>query len=149
MSRGFEVHRINRAYARRLVALAQSSGARTYLLLPPMVPQLYERRALTGAEAKYEAFVRTLQDEFSGLTVLDARGSSYPPSAFIDPIHLNAKGALAVSEGVGAVLRRDLDGRGPVEPRRWIHLPGYRDRPLPDWVEHVELSRARLGTSLN
>jgi hypothetical protein len=149
MSRGFEVHRANRTYARRLVALAESSGARAYLLLPPMVPQLSERRLKTGAEAKYEAFIRTLQDEFPGLTVLDGRSSGYPPSAFIDPVHLNARGALAVSEGVGSVLRRDLDGRGPVEPRRWVRLPDYHDKPLPDWVEHVELSRARLGAAVN
>ena len=52
-SRGFFPNRVNDAYARRLVALAEERGVAAYLVLPPFVPQLNERRRQTGAEAKY------------------------------------------------------------------------------------------------
>lgn len=146
LSRRFFVHRVNAAAARRIVALARERGARPYLLLPPAVPEVTAQRERSGAEAKHEAYVRSLQVRYPELTVLDARGSAYPPSAFIDPVHLSAPGALALSEDVGAVLRRDLDG-GSIPLRRWVRLPPYRARPLPAGLEHVELSRARLAAA--
>lgn len=144
LSRGFSAHRVNAMYARRIIGLALDRGAKTYLLLPPAVPQLMERRTRTGAEGKYEAFVEKLRKEFPQLTVLDARASGYPPSAFVDPVHLSALGALALSDDVADVLRRDLDAHDRKPAGAWVRLPAYRERPLPDALEHVELSRARL-----
>ena len=144
LSQWFAAHRVNAAAARRVAALACRQGSKAYLLLPPTVPKLMERRLATGTEAKYEAFVRSLQAEFPSLIVLDARASGYPPSAFVDQIHLSVTGALALSDDVAQVLRHDLDAAGPSSSGRWVRLPEYRERPLPDDLEHVELSRARL-----
>ena len=146
ISHGFFAHRLHAEYARRLVALAADRGIPAYLVLPPFVRDLEGRRRQTGAEPKYEAYVRSLQDHFPGLTVLDARDTGYPPSVFVDPIHLDKRGALALSDDVANVLRVDLDRKGePPPPKRWVRLPAYRERPVPPDLEDVELSRARLG----
>ena len=92
LSRGFFPDRIKTGYACRLLTLAGDRGIRAYLVLPPFVPDLAERRKQTGAERKYEAFVRSLQDRFPALTVLDARDGGYPATVFVDPIHLDAPG---------------------------------------------------------
>lgn len=144
VSQGFAAHRVNASASRRIAELASRNGSRAYLLLPPTVSKLMERRVETGAERKYEAFVRSLQAEHPLLTVLDARGSGYPPSAFVDPVHLSALGAWALSEDVALVLRKDLDSTGTMLGGRWLRLPEYRERALPGDLEHVELSRARL-----
>jgi hypothetical protein len=143
--KAFAAHRVNAAYAREVATTAAAAGAKVYLLLPPAFPKFFERRVKTGAEAKYEAFIRSLQDHHPGLTVLDARTSGYHEALFADRLHVNALAALALSEDVAAVLRRDLAAPGPNPPKRWVRLRAYRDRPLPDWVEHVDLSRARVA----
>ncbi len=147
MSRGFYPHKIHVDYTRRLLALAADRAIRAYLVLPPFVPDLAARRHQTGAEGKYAAYVRSLQDRFPALTVLDAREAGFPPSAFVDPIHLDERGTLALSAEVAAVLREDFDrvGAPPPPPKRWVRLPAYRERPIPADLEDVELSRARIG----
>lgn len=150
MSRGFYPHKVHVEYTRRLLGLAAARGIRAYLVLPPFVPDLAARRRQTGAEDKYAAYIHALQDRFPALTVLDARGAGFPPSAFVDPIHLDERGTLALSAEVGAVLRQDFDRVGsapPPPPKRWVNLPAYRERPIPADLEDVELSRARLGLS--
>ena len=71
--------------------------------------------------------------------MLDARESGYPASVFVDPIHLDSRGTLALSADVAAVLRDDLDRPGePRPPKRWVRLPDYRERPWPADLEDVE-----------
>lgn len=149
LSRNFFAHRVYAEYARRVVALAAGRGIKTYLLIPPEVPRLHERRTVTGAGEKYSAFVRSLQALRPALTVIDARDSGYPASVFVDPIHLDARGAVAFSADVAAVLRRDLDDpHTPLPSKRWLRLPPFRDRPLPEGLEDVEHSRERLGIKI-
>ncbi len=105
LSNRLSIHKINKTYARRIIDAAVAARATPYLLLPPAVPQIQARREASGAEAKYETFVRALQSEFPSLVVLDARAAHYPPSAFVDPVHLSVTGALVLSADVGAVLR--------------------------------------------
>jgi hypothetical protein len=145
---GFYADPVNATYARALIAMAAAHGARTYLLLPPAYPELLRRRVQTGAEAKYLGFIRSLQDDHPGLTVLDARESGYHEGLFIDRLHLDALAAVALSEGVATVLRRDLDAPGSSPPKRWVRLPDYRERPLPGWLEHNEMSRARIAAEV-
>jgi len=142
LSHRFSAHRVNADYARRLVALAAGHGARAYLVIPPLVAEIQGRRGQSGADAKYAAFVRSLQDRHPGLTVLDARESGYPASVFIDPIHLDARGAATLSTDVAEVLAADRES--PPPPRRWVKLPPFRARPVPEGLEDVELSRQRL-----
>jgi len=148
LSQGFHAQRANADYARRLVALAAETGARAYLLIPPFTPELRARRLATGADAGYDAFVRSLQSRHPGLTVLDARDGDYPASVFVDPIHLDARGAVTLSAEVAAAIRPDLDRpRTPATPGRWLRLPPYRPVDRPPGLEDVEQSRAFLAAS--
>ena len=150
LSDRFSAHRINVEYARRTIALAERHGARVYLIIPPFAPRLQARREATGTDSKYSTFARSLRNEFPRLTVLDGRNLGYPPSAFVDPSHLNREGTVALSRAAGRFLRDDLD-RGGSESGRWVHLPA--DRPSDDGIERedVEQSKARIvaGRSLS
>jgi hypothetical protein len=141
LSHRFNAHRVNAAYANRIVSLAQSHGARAYLVIPPLVPEVHERRKQTGADDAYSEFVRSLRKRHPELTVLDARRSGYPASVFVDAIHLDVRGAVALSADVAEAVRLDLDAPASV---RWVDLPSFRTRAVPSGVEDVELSRERL-----
>jgi hypothetical protein len=111
---------------------------------------VHERRRRSGSDAKYDAFLRSLQDRYPALTVLDARDAAFPASVFVDPIHLDIRGALALSASVADVLRGDLDPARsalPADSKRWVRLAAFRERPRPEALEDVELSRARIGAS--
>jgi hypothetical protein len=141
LSHRFGVHRVNAVYVRRTLDLAAATGARTYLLIPPFSPALADRRGRTGAEAGYTDFVRSLRERYPELTVLDARNSGYPASAFNDPTHLDRRGATTLSANVAAVVRRDTD-----PPKGgWINLPAFHAEAEPGGLEDVEQSRERLG----
>ncbi len=145
-SRGFYANRVNDDYARRFLSLAESKGIRTYLLIAPLTPKLQERRIATGADEKYTKYIHKLQERYPRMTVLDARQSAYPPGAFVDPIHLDAQGALSLSDAVADRLRRDDgDAAERAQTGRWVVLPEFRPHEVPADMEHAELSRARLG----
>lgn len=148
LSSRFSAHRVNAEYARRLVAMAATHNIKTYLIIPPFVPEIQSRRYKSGSAAKYTLFVKSLQDRFPGLTVLDASDSSYPASVFVDPIHLDAGGAVALSADLADILQRDLNNpKLSPQKRRWISLPPYRRRSLPAEIEDVETSRERLDAA--
>jgi hypothetical protein len=138
LSDRFSAHEVNALFARRLLRLAASAGVRRYLVLTPLAPELHARRVASGADAAYTRFVAGLQAFDHGLTVLDARGSGYPPSAFVDPTHLDARGAAALSAGVAAALQDGQVGG-------WVRLPGYGGAALPEGTEDVEKTRRRIG----
>jgi Protein of unknown function (DUF1574) len=115
---------VNVEYLRRFFALAEANGVRTYWLLPPAHPKVQQAKERSGADAGYEAFVRSFQSQFSKLVVLDGRHAEYEPGVFFDPDHLGRDGAVVLSEGVGDALRHDP------KSNRWVELPRYRARPI-------------------
>jgi hypothetical protein len=113
---------------------------RPYLLIPPFSPALHEGRIASGVEAEYSQFVRSLQEEFPTLTVLDARDSEYPSSVFYDHTHICAAGAVPLSTDVAEILRADLEPGAISVPKRWINLPAFRELPMPDGLETIKQS---------
>lgn len=149
LSQGFKAQRINDRYVRRAVALAESYHIPTYLVVPPLAPALLERRAKTGAEAGFTKFLRSVQQEFPSLTVLDARSSRYESHVFADPTHLASAGAVVLSNDVGMILRADLEARDRPRPeRRWISLPAFREVKTDVPIEEFEQSRLAVGITL-
>jgi hypothetical protein len=147
LSDRFAPHRVNAAYARRTVVLAAERGIRAYLLVPPFAPALHARRQSAGTEAKYNRFIRSLQEMNPKMTVLDARDSCYPASVFVDPIHLDVHGAVTLSTDVASVLRADLEpGRGPSISQRWVHLPAFRTVSPAFALEDFEQSKHHVRT---
>jgi hypothetical protein len=115
------------AYVRRLLRLAESQGVATFWLLPPLSPGVRDVLGGRGVDSPYTTFVRSLQAEFPGLTVVDGRHSDYGPELFIDAVHLNRRGASVLSADLGDVLARHV-GRPP-SGVRWIELPTFRELP--------------------
>ena len=139
LSHRFTLHRINAEFVRRTLDFAAARGLRTYLLVPPDIPEATVRRAETGADADYERYLGALAARYPTVTVLDARGSAYPAVAFADYTHLNRYGAVTLSADVGAALRAGHPPGGRVR------LPAYRELPQPPAVEDFEESRVALG----
>jgi hypothetical protein len=120
-------HPTNERYLRRLLELAESRAIRVYWLLPPVVPRFQARREELGLEASYLQFARTLADRHRNLFVLDARHAGFDHSRFIDPLHLNRRGAIELTERVAGLLASLRAAR--VTGSRWVRLPDEPSRP--------------------
>ena len=137
MSDHFWCNRVNRDYIHKFLKLAESRGARIYWLLPPVSPGIHKRRVESGADEKYSQFIRDIAKSHPTLTVLDARRSGYDHTKFVDPVHLNGRGGIALSTEVAEAI---LGGR-----TTWVWLPRYRDRVSPVPLEDVDQSRLAIG----
>jgi len=61
----------------------------------------------------------------------------------VDPSHLDARGAVALSRDVAGVLKHDLNTTAaPADRGRWIALPAFREPPANLALENVEQTRA-------
>jgi hypothetical protein len=135
--RSWKCHPANEAYVRRLLDLASAHGIRVFWLLPPVAPQFQARCDEIGLEAGHERFVRDLRARYPGLTVVDGRRSGYGVAQFIDPLHLNRRGAACLSDDLAAILG-DAPRDGATD--RWITLPDYRDRPVGIALDDIDPS---------
>jgi hypothetical protein len=142
----FHIDRTNAEGLKRLLKLAARRDIRVFYLLTPLTPALQNRRDQSGAEAKYEQMVRSIQAKYPQvMTVLDARRAGYPPRLFVDATHLNGRGAIALSRAVAAAVDAELIGpeASSAGPARWIELPPPPDRfpGLEVTLEDVEESK--------
>ena len=123
----FHVHRANAEGIDRLLRLAAERQIRVFWLLPPLSAALQARRDESGAEAKYEEFLRSFQRRYPEVvTVLDARRAAYPPAMFVDATHLGGRGAIALSRSVAIAVQAELSRPHRAPARGWIEL---NDRP--------------------
>lgn len=111
-------HATNARFVRRILDLAETEGIRVYWLLPPVVPRFQERWDELGLEASYTRFLATMTDRYRNLTVIDGRHAGYGHSLFIDPLHLNERGAMRLTNDVAAVMERSR----AVPRERWAGL---------------------------
>ena len=111
--------RINRLYLRRLINLAAANDVTLCWVLPPTTPSYQEHRRRIGVTQRYERMIHDFQSQYPGLIALDARSLALDDSFFRDRIHLNQRGAVALSAAVATALSRASTGS------RWIALaPG-------------------------
>jgi hypothetical protein len=130
-------HNVNRVYIRRFFQLASESGARVYWLVPPVSPVLQTSREMTGADQRHTRFVRAIQAEFRNLCVVDGRRSEYSAEEFVDAIHLNRRGAFALSRELGSIVNRP-------NGRRWLPVPMFREPGFAPPLEDIERSRLAI-----
>jgi hypothetical protein len=135
-------HTVNRAYARGVFQLATARGARVLWLMPPVAPALQARREASGADDKFTQFAQAMQIEFPSIVVVDARKSRYSADEFVDPIHLNRRGAEALSEDLAEIIKSRYE-QAPNE--RWIPLPTFRERLVALPLEEFKDSRIAVG----
>jgi hypothetical protein len=116
---------LNREYIKGLFRLAMARSEHVVWLIPPVAPALQSRRAASGADGKYTAFAHAVQAEFPQVVVVDCREAGFDDDAFVDHIHLNRRGAQALSERLaeilGSLVNRSCE-------RAWIDLPALRER---------------------
>jgi hypothetical protein len=131
----------------QLLKLAQEYGIPVFWLLPPLSPSLQAAREQSGAECAYENFIRGyLSQHPRTLSILDGRSAGYPPAAFADATHLNARGAVALSRSVAEVLAHEPGGPAAKLESRWITLERWSDRQaeLKVPLEDFAASEARI-----
>jgi hypothetical protein len=115
-----------------------------YWLLTPLSPDLQALRDQSGAERRYEGFVKSIVSRFPRiLTVLDGRRADYPSSLFADATHLNGDGAIALTRSVAAAIGPRLSAPGSSHGSAWIALehpaPGCAELNGP--LENLDASR--------
>ena len=136
--RSWRVAPANVAALRRMLTRAEARGIAVFWAIPPLSPEVQQKRQMLGLDDRYSAFVAEIQHEFEGLTVLDFRRSDYPAEVHSDPIHLDRRGAEALSVDLGRAIHERLGGPGPGST---VAMPSYRPRPLDPDVEDLEQSR--------
>jgi hypothetical protein len=143
----FHAERSNALAVDHLLRLAQGQDIPVFWLLPPLSPNLQSAREHSGAEPAYENFIRGYLSRYPRtLAILDGRGAGYPPAAFADATHLNARGAVALSRGVAKVLAHESGGPTAEVDSRWIALESWSARSAESKVplEDVATSEARI-----
>src|SRR5262249_49405390 len=103
----------NALYLRKFLELAARHGISVVWLLPPCSPGVQAIWDHSGDEALFDRFIRATGARHPNLVVVDARRSGFPPDLFVDGIHLDRDGALALSAEIADFL---LAQSKPVEP---------------------------------
>ncbi len=140
------VHRVNRDYVGRIFALAASRGIRVYWLLPPESPRSQASRKRRGVVESYTKFAGAMQARHPEVTILDARRSGYDRSVFFDPVHLDVRGAVALSTSVADRLVGSVEG--PASGPRWVALPRPDTMPPGPLPEDLEQSKMALRAAV-
>lgn len=109
--------RENEVYVRKFLSLAAEHRITVYLLIPPFSPATQARRNRNGQEAAFDRFVEGLLRGAPGFTVVDGRGLGLEKTDFIDPVHVNERGASRLSAALAAVLATGGPAPGWVELR--------------------------------
>jgi hypothetical protein len=116
-------HPVNRHYVREFLKLAARERVPVYWLIAPSSPATQAGWEHSGDDARHVAFVRAQLDRFPDLVVVDARHPGFESRFFVDPIHLNREGAIALSLGLAEFL--PADPRPGLAGSRWVQVrPG-------------------------
>ena len=91
-------------YVRRFLALAEEHRVPVYWLLPPLRPGAQDWRDRRDLDTPYLGYIARLQSAHAGLTILDGRRGGYDDGHFADAIHLNRRGASALSLAIADAL---------------------------------------------
>lgn len=138
-------HPTNAYYLDRFFALAAANHVQTYWLLPPFVPALQARRERSGVEARYMKLVQSALAKHPEVTLLDARHAGYGAGLFVDPSHLDRRGAVALSTAVASLLSRPPQQLASAS--RWLELPQYTPQEPRLPLEDLEQSRLAVRAS--
>jgi len=135
----------NLTYIEKFLDLANKHNIPVFWLLPPFAPALQAEREHAGLDARYRRFVRTWQERYPGLVVLEALRSGYDNSVFVDSVHLDRNGSLALSADVAEAIARNLELPRPAQTPRsdlWHTLVHYKPLPEPLPLEDFARSAA-------
>ncbi len=134
-------HPVNEVYVNRFFELTRSRGIPVVWLMPPVRPDLQRLREKNGLDRDYQAFARRTKDRYPHVTVVDATRSAYPADLFIDGMHLDREGAMALSADLAPILRNGA-ARLSTGENRWVSLAAFRNQAptvtIEDFGQSVE-----------
>lgn len=111
-------------YIRKFLDLALERRIPVFWVIPPMLPEIRDRMEEIGLATITTNLAAQMRAEYSNVVVIDGRASKYDASAFCaDAVHLNSKGANAMSRDLAIVIRRHF-----AEPKNQpavVALPEY------------------------
>jgi hypothetical protein len=102
----------NQGAVREFLELACGRGINVYWLIPPNRTDPAGAAHGAAMQSAYDAFIRAVQTDFPDLVIVDARREAYPQSAFLDPVHLNVRGASQLSRSLAERVLRTEETRG-------------------------------------
>ena len=114
---------INATYLDRFLGLAGSRGIPVFWVILPLSPEIHASRAVAGSDEAYSRFARAALDRHPDVVVLDARRSGYDGSVYVDALHLDHRGAKALTDDVAALVVDRLKHEAPAP--RWLDLPTF------------------------
>jgi len=131
-------------YIHRFFRLAAERKIHLFWLIPPVSPRYESLRLQVGHHDLQTRLAKSLEVEFPGARVIDARESNYPEHVFTDESHLDRVGAACLSNDVAEVVAKALDS-GEFH-RRWVKLPSFRERPEVKPLEDLDRSRMAVDS---
>ncbi len=141
----FRFHPLNVTYLERFLDLAAAHEIPVVALLTPLSPLAQKHTEENGFEASQTHFFRSLQGRHPGLQVADARRSHYGAELhYMDPLHLNHRGATALSDDLAVVIERVI-ARQPLPPDGWVSLPSFDARPRGIDLEDIDDSAMAIA----
>jgi hypothetical protein len=120
------VQPLNACYSARFVELAQSHGIAVFWLIPPVHPEVQERRDRQGWDHETVTFLQKLSARYPNLTVVDGRRAGYGPELFRDLVHLDADGAIAFTSRLADLVGAQFEPGRSDPGQRWIELKPLR-----------------------
>jgi hypothetical protein len=135
---------LHASYMSRLFRLADERGIRVYWLLTPMEQQMLTLCEKRGQAASFLKFASEFSANWTNVVVIDARHAADGQPMFTDGLHLNRRGAAALSEALGTYLaNRNGQGRSG-NGDRWMTLPRLSENPDMAPLEDLEQSMLAL-----
>ena len=126
----------------RFLRLASEHGIPVYWLVMPISPELQALAEASGTDAQYSELVHRFERRFPNVVVLDGRRTpGYGPGRFMDTMHLDGKGAAALTNEVADLMLSPTPGGAPCH----VALAPYRDRPPAKHVEDVLESKVAFA----
>ncbi len=100
----FKVMDFNGHFHRKFLATAAANGIKVNWVSVPSLEVVREARKPLDYDARYQAFLRSVRDEFS-VRLLMPESTLMEPRFFKDYSHLNSEGAAVFTKTVGAALK--------------------------------------------
>ncbi len=136
-------HPVHEQYIRRFLDLAAERKIPVIWLIPPMLPAIEERHHEVGLSDLTTQLSRRMQEAYPNLIVVDGRHQGYDAQAFCpDAVHLNRRGANALSRDLAAIIRHHFSESTTVQS--WVSLLPYRPGSLDTDLEDLTRSRTVL-----
>lgn len=133
--------RLSRQYVDQLLALAEAHGIPTFWVLAPFQPPPRGPSTAPVLEARREQAARVRRDRYGHLVVIDARQPGYPSDVFLDPVHLDVRGAARFAADLGRIVSETL---ASAPASRWATLAPRETVHLATLPEDVDASREIL-----